>query len=193
MSLYTRLFKITSHIFMSDKQTTVDLEVMKRNNIRGLLYLNDNSISTDVENNESFLNEFTKAHIQHYTINVTDEENIDFPKYFDRLNNIIKHFDTHNVNILVYCDTGTRLAPIAIASYLLYKFYVINNGSTNGDPAVITLLNTIKQHNPSIDYHNLNKTIEQLTLQENRLREKRDYNNKITESPDNQDVIEILK
>lgn len=170
MATYLIMYRITNNIYICDRQKATDLDSLVDNNIKGMLYLN---IETKPD---AILKEFTELKIQHYHLPIEDKKDIDFEPYFDRIVNIIKHFDTNDAHILVYCDTGVRLAPIAVIIYLLYKTYIINESFTEDVSIVSDLLLSIKNKIRDVDYYNLVKITEQLINFENKLKERKKEN-----------------
>jgi len=193
MALNLTMYRITKNIYICETAKTSDLDSLETEKIKGMLYLSSKS------KDESMLGDYAEMKIQHYHLPMEDSEedggnggDVDFSPYFDRIAKILKHFDDNNSKILVYCTTGARLAPIAVIIYLLYKIHIIDESIPKDEEAVVTLLKEMKQVNRDIDYHNLDKTIQQLVLYEKRLKEKREYNSKLNNSPDNLNVIKIF-
>ncbi len=176
---------------MCDRQKTMDFDSLETEGIKGMLYLNTKT------KDESTLDDYTSSRIQHYHLPIDEGEedckDVDFEPYYDRIVKIIKHFDINNSKILVYCATGVRLAPIAVIIYLLYKIHIIDESISIDEDAVVTLLKEMKNVNRDIDYHNLDKTIQQLVLYEKKLKEKREYNSELNNSPNNPNVIKIFE
>jgi len=129
------MHKIDKNIYMCDRQKATDLISLEEEDITGMLYLNT------VTKSDVVLEDYTELKIYHFHIPIEDPMEIsgynklDFKPFFQRIVNIIKHFDLQNLKILVYCNTGSRLAPIAIIIYILYKYYVINRFTPKNKPS----------------------------------------------------------
>ena len=166
MASYLSMYKIIDYVYICDKQKAMDLDNLEEKNIKGMLYLNPSTKS------QSVLDDYTEIKIHHYHISMKDNIKLDFSPFIQNIINIIKHFETKKLNILVYCDTGTRLAPIAVIFYILYKQYIIDGIIPKKNPITPMLLKSIQYINNDIDFHNIYNAIQQLVLFEINLKKK---------------------
>jgi len=168
MTPFLFMHKIVDYIFICDRQKT-NLNELEDENIKGMLYL---YLNTNTNRSISTLNDYTEIGIHHYHIEIVDDKKLDFTPYIQRIVNIIRHFETKKLNILIYCDTGTRLSPIAVITYILYKIYVIDGFIPKNHPITPSLLKKVQEKNSDIDYHNMHNAIQQLVKYEIELKQK---------------------
>lgn len=163
------MYKIDKYIYICDRQKATDYEALEENNIKAMLYLNH------ITKINSVLSEYTELGIHHYHLPIKDSldpgNEPDFEPFFMRIVNIIKHFSLKNLNILIYCDTGTRLAPIGAITYLLYKNYIIDKILLKQSNMLLPkLLDIVQKKNSEIDYKNISKVIQKLAIFEGYLK-----------------------
>lgn len=165
------MYKIDGNIYMCDRQKATDLVSLEEENIKAMLYLNA------ITKSNSVLADYTELGIHHYhvpiddPINISNGNKLDFKPYYQQIVNIIQHFDLKNLKILIYCDTGIRLAPVAIIIYIIYKYHIINESiSKNNAPITPRLMSMIQRKNPDVEFKNMNLVVQQLVVYERDLR-----------------------
>jgi len=167
MASYLYMYKIDKNIYMCCKQKATDLETLEDEDIKGMLYLNPTTKS------ESVLEDYTELDIHHYHIPIEDNDKLDFKPFLERIVNIIQYFDLKDLKILVYCETGTRLAPVAIIVYILYKYYIVNKlYPKNNDLITPSLLRMIQKKNSEVDFQSMYNIVQQLVIFEGDLKKK---------------------
>lgn len=159
------MYQIDKNLYICDKQKATDLEALEEENIKAMLYLNP------ITKPNSVLEDYTELDIHHYHLPIEDDEKLDFKPYCQNIVNIVQHFDLKNMKILIYCDTGTRLAPVAVIIYILYKYYIVNKlYPKNDSPITPSLLSMIQKKNSDIDYKSMYNVVQQLVVFEGDLK-----------------------
>lgn len=183
------MYHVTPNIFICDRQKATDFETLDDNKIKGLLFLNYETKPDHV------LNEYTKLGIQHYCLHVIDENGkINFGPYLDRIVKIIKHFDDKNARILIYCETGTRLSPIAVVAYIIYVHHMKKKDTDSTESILSSALAGLRKKIRTIDIdYNFNEIAQQLVQFENKIKERRKYNDKVNNCKENPDVSKIFE
>lgn len=183
------MHRITPNIFICDRQKATDFIELEENGIKGLLYLNYETKPDHV------LDEYTKLGIQHYCLPVVDEDDkVNFEPYLNRIVKIIKHFDENNARIVVYCETGARLSPIAIVAYIVYVHHMKKDNVNDNASVLSPVLSGIRKkiRNMEID-KNFNDISQQLLRFENQVKEQRRYNEELDNCEENPAVSKIFE
>lgn len=175
MVSYLPIYQITKNIFICDRQKSVDLTVLEEYKINGMLYMSSEVRPVNI------LEDYRELKIDHYHIPIIDDgsPDIDIEPHFNQIVRIIRHYDTNGGKILVYCDTGIRLSPVAVIVYLLYKVFMIYDRETSQEGVTLALINGVQGLNRDIDWHRMEKIVQQLVMYEITLREKKKYNDKL--------------
>jgi len=158
MVSYLYMFKIVDYVYICSREKATDLNELENEKIKCMLYLNPKT------KNKNVLDDLTEIGIHHYTIKIEDEKDLDFKKYVDRIVKIIHHFVIKKLNVLIYCESGVRLSPIAVVCYILYKTYIVDKNVPTSFSIVPRLLRKIQKINKDIDYQNMD--IQQLVTYE---------------------------
>jgi hypothetical protein len=126
-----KISPVTQNIFLSDLGAAHDFEQIAAHNINAILRLSakktDSKIITQLE----------KKKITFAQLALPRRANTStFRAFFSEVYNYVHNFVTQDKHVLVYCDDGVNISPVAILYYFLQRFYM-----TNFDTKIEKLIN----------------------------------------------------
>lgn len=112
-----KLDHVKHGVFLSNWNSAVDENVLKNNNIKAVLCINN------VAKQSHELKVYAKLGIYHFQIDADDMEHVDLKKWFKKTNSIIEYFVSRDQNILVHCTAGISRSVTVVMAYFLYLIH----------------------------------------------------------------------
>lgn len=153
MAEYLPLHNIYNNvIYMCDAFKASHYEYLARKKINAMLFIHNTNKDINV------LRCYTEVKVQHYFAEAPEnQDKCNFEKLFKKCIKIIGHFDKYDGRIVVYCQTGCHYAPLVIAAYLLYKFYVVEKKKPHDNKSIVVhLLEIIAKQNRDVSLGDIN-------------------------------------
>lgn len=110
-----KLSEITSHIFISNTQTSSNLKIILENNINHIFHIG-------FPLNEKIINQYANKNIKYFFIKITDDNIL---HYFEKSYQVIHQIIASNKKIL-FCNDSTNASNVIVIYYLLKRFYLTN-------------------------------------------------------------------
>lgn len=144
--------EITPHVYVSGLSASLDLDTLKDEKIRSILFLCEDNKSPKI------LKQYAKKKIEHCHISLEDLATRDLTKIFQTTYAYIRERVEKGTKILVHCAAGMSRSVIVVAHYYLVRFYVLNHTNKKVQKKICNprkyfsckILNMIKDNRPCI-------------------------------------------
>ena len=139
------IVEIVPHLFVSNWDTSNNIDVIKRYDIRAVLTVETRSKPRDI------VYYYLSHNINFKHINLQDIPNANISIYFDSSYDFINYHISRGENVLVHCWAGVSRSVTLILNYILKKYYLkYRSQGIPPENAVQNLILSIRQQSRPI-------------------------------------------
>jgi len=109
--------EIVLNIYLGDEYQAHDIDLLRKNNIKGILCLNH------YEKNPDILKKYKHSGITHRHITIMDTSNSNITKYLSVIYTFIDSFIKTEQNVYVHCQNGISRSATAVIYYIMRKCF----------------------------------------------------------------------
>lgn len=149
----SKLSEITSHIHISDIETSLNIKLLKENDIKLVIFI------CESDKSKKTLSQYKKAGIEHIWLEAEDNPKQNMNRIFaESYNHILKHMIAQN-KILVHCMAGISRSPSVVIYYYLRRHYALNFKKTSESTRKLldmqnyrlqSIINIVKEFRPCV-------------------------------------------
>lgn len=119
---FGKLSETTSHVYITNLDTSLNIDILKENGIRAVLYLDNQNKSKEA------LKAYRDRKIDHMFVPMADDIEANIMGKFEPCYQYIHQWVEKEKKVLVHCAAGMSRSAAVVMYYFLKRYYVVNAG-----------------------------------------------------------------